>query len=160
MQVLYIASAVALLVSFIADRKKTGKALRVTIRKLQRILPGYMHLLILLSFVLLVSDSLIVKFLSASSAWVGLVSGLLMGSITMIPGFIAYPLAGVLVEQGVRMMVVAGFVTSLMMVGLVTFPVERNYFGTRLALIRNGLALLIAVIISVLMGLFFGEWSL
>ena len=152
-------AAVALLVSWVADRQKTGKALRVTMKKMRRILPGYLHLLILLSFVLLVSDSWIVKLLSASSPWIGLASGLAMGSITMIPGFISYPLAGVLVDQGVRMMVVAGFVTSLMMVGVITFPVERTYFGTRLALLRNGISLLIALIISVVMGLFYGEWS-
>ena len=159
MHALYLAAAVALLVSFIADRGKTGKALRITVVKLRRILPGYLHLLILLSFVLLVSDSWIVNLLGTSSPWVGLISGMAIGSITMMPGFISYPLAGVLVDQGVRMMVIAGFVTSLMMVGVVTFPVERNYFGTRLALMLNGLALLVALIISVVMGLFYGEWS-
>ena len=155
-----MAAGVALLVSLVADRGKTVRALKVTIKKLRRILPGYLHLLILLSFVLLISDSLIVKLLSSTSPWIGLAAGLSLGSITMIPGFISYPLAGVLVEQGVRLLVVAGFVTSLMMVGVVTFPVERSYFGTRLALLRNGISLFIALIISVAVGLFFGELSL
>ncbi len=159
MQTLYIAAVVALLVSFLFDRSKTGKAVKISIKKLRHILPGYLHLLILLSFVLLVSDSVIIKLLNVSSPWIGLGSGLAIGSITMIPGFISYPLAGVLVEHGVRFMVVAGFVTSLMMVGVVTFPVEREFFGTRLALMRNGVALVIALVISIVMGFAFGEWS-
>ncbi len=152
-------AAAALVLSLVADRRKTMKALGVTFKKLRRILPGYLHLLILLSFVLLVSDSLIVKLLSASNLWYGLASALGIGSLTMIPGFISYPLAGVLVEQGVPTMVVAGFVTSLMMVGMITFPVERAYFGVRMALMRNGVALFIALVISVVMGIAYGEWS-
>ncbi len=159
MQALYAAAAVSLLVSVVVDRKRTWQALQVTVRKLRRILPGYLHLLILLSFVLLVSDAMIVRLLGSANPWLGLGAGLAIGSITMIPGFISYPLAGVLVEQGVRLMVVAGFVTSLMMVGVVTLPVERAYFGTRLALLRNGVALLIALLISVVMGLAYGEWA-
>ena len=155
---LYVAAAAALLISAAADRRKTGKALKVTVKKLRRILPGYLHLLILLSFVLLVSDSFIIKTLSASNPWFGLGSALSIGSFTMIPGFISYPLAGVLVQQGVPYMVVAGFVTSLMMVGVVTFPVEKAYFGMRMALMRNGVSLVIALVISVVMGLVYGEW--
>ncbi len=159
MQALYIVAVVALLVSFIADRGKTGKALKITLKKLRRILPGYLHLLILLSLVLLISDSIIIKVLSVANPLIGLGTALAIGSITMIPGFISYPLAGVLVEHGVRTMVVAGFVTSLMMVGIVTFPVEKAYFGMRLALLRNGIALAVSLIISIAMGFAFGEWS-
>ncbi len=159
MLALYVVAAAALLVSAAADRRKTVQALRVTLKKMRRILPGYLHLLILLSFVLLVSDSMIIKLLNASNPWLGLTSGLAIGSLTMIPGFISYPLAGVLVEHGVPYMVVAGFVTSLMMVGVVTFPVERAYFGVRMALMRNTVALLVALVISVIMGLVYGEWN-
>ncbi len=158
MLALYVVAGAALLISAAADWRRTLKALRVTLKKLWRILPGYLHLLILLSFVLLVSNSLIIKLLSASNPWIGLASGLAIGSLTMIPGFISYPLAGVLVDPGVPYMVVAGFVTSLMMVGVITFPVERAYFGVRLALMRNVVALVIAIVISVIMGIVFGEW--
>jgi len=158
MLALYVVAAAALLISVAADRRKTWKALKVTVKKLRRILPGYLHLLILLSFVLLVSDSFIIKLLSATNPWAGLAWALAIGSLTMIPGFISYPLAGVPVEQGVPYMVVAGFVASLMMVGIVTFPVEKSYFGMRMALMRNGLSLLIALVISVVMGVVYGEW--
>jgi hypothetical protein len=43
----------------------------------------------------------------------------------MMPGFIAYPLAGVLVNKGVPYMVVASFETTLMMAGILTCPVKK-----------------------------------
>jgi hypothetical protein len=43
----------------------------------------------------------------------------------MMPGYFAYPLAGVLVNKGVTYMVVACFATTLLMVGVLTYPVEK-----------------------------------
>lgn len=158
MRELYIVTLLCLGVSLIVDRRRTRQALRVAIRKLGRILPGFLHLMILLSFVMLISDTLIVRLLSAANPWLGLSAGLAIGSITMMPGFVSYPLAGVLAGKGVPMLVIAGFVTSLMMVGVITYPVERAYFGVRLTLLRNGTSLVIALLISVVIGLAYGEF--
>jgi len=40
-----------------------------------------------------------------------------VGSITLIPGFISYPIASVLIREGASYAVVATFMTTLMMVG-------------------------------------------
>jgi uncharacterized membrane protein YraQ (UPF0718 family) len=74
-----------------------------------------------------------------------------------MPGFIAFPLCGVLLERGALYMVLSAFSTTLMMVGVVTFPLERTYLGTRLALVRNVASLLIAIVVAVATGLVFGE---
>jgi hypothetical protein len=50
--------------------------------------------------------------------------------------------------------VVAVFVTSLIMVGFVTLPLEIRYFGKKAALLRNALSLIAAIIIGGLIGLF------
>lgn len=158
MRGLYIVTLLSLAISLVMDRRRTGQALRVAARKLRRILPDFLHLMIVLSFVMLVSDSVIVRLLSAANPWLGLSAGLAIGSITMMPGFVSYPLAGVLAAKGVPMLVIAGFVTSLMMVGIVTYPVERTYFGVRLTLLRNGVSLVMALLISVAIGLAYGEF--
>jgi uncharacterized membrane protein YraQ (UPF0718 family) len=54
-------------------------------------------------------------------------------------------------------MVLSAFTTSLMMVGIVTFPIERSYFGTKVTLIRNFMSLLIAILIAIITGFCFGE---
>ena len=126
-------------------------------KKLGRILPNYLKLLILIAVVLFFAEGLIVKYLGGENSLFGLAVGLLLGSVTMMPGFIAYPLSGILVERGVLYMVVAGFVTTLMMVGVLTFPVEKEYFGVKATVIRNGMSFIIAAVIAAAMGVVYGE---
>jgi len=83
--------------------------------------------------------------------------GLIIGSITMMPGFIAYPLAGILVSRGVNYMVVAAFITTLMLVGVATYPVEKEYFGIKATVWRNIAGFIISAIIAVATGILYGE---
>ncbi|MCG8686585.1 MAG: hypothetical protein MI892_17025, partial [Desulfobacterales bacterium] len=68
------------------------------------------------------------------------------------PAFIAFPLVGSFVNVGVSIVPAVAFLTTLTMVGFVTFPLERREFGTKFALYRNGFSFLFAVVIAVLMG--------
>lgn len=81
----------------------------------------------------------------------------LIGSIAAVPGFIAFPLAGILRDNGISYTVIAAFTTTLMMVGITTFPVEAAYLGNRVALIRNIIGFIIAILVALFIGLFFGE---
>ena len=96
-------------------------------------------------------------FLNAEKTIKGFIIALLLGSITMIPGFIAYPIAKVLIEKGVSYTVVAGLVTSLMLVGIVTFPLEKKYFGSKATILRNIMSFFISGLIALIMGIFYGE---
>lgn len=71
---------------------------------------------------------------------VGIFIAGLIGSVTLIPGFVAFPLAGELLRNGAGVLQTATFVSALMMVGLVTLPLEISCFGRRAAIIRNLLA--------------------
>ena len=125
MKYLYLATALALIVSFIKDRDKTYKGIKLGLKKFNRILPSYLVLLLIISLVLLISQSFIVTYLSQENRALGTVMGIVIGSITMMPGFIAYPLAGILMKEGVPFIILGGFVASLMLVGVVTYPVEK-----------------------------------
>ena len=50
-----------------------------------------------------------------------------VGCITLIPGFVAFPLAASLVKAGAGYGQIAMFVSTLMMVGVATFPLEDVY---------------------------------
>ena len=54
-------------------------------------------------------------------------------------------------------MVLSAFTTTLMMVGVLTFPIEKEYFGVKVAVIRNVIGLFIALSVAVATGIFFGE---
>jgi uncharacterized membrane protein YraQ (UPF0718 family) len=154
---LYVVTAILVIVSFIADRKKTLQGIKIGLKKFRKILPDYLKILIFVAVILFFSESLIAEYLGQDNTFLGMVIGLILGSVTIMPGFIAYPLAGVLVEKGVLYMIVAAFVTTLMMVGLLTYPLEKEYLGVRATLLRNGGSFLIAVIISLTIGFCYGE---
>ena len=95
-----------------------------------------------------------IKFeeLGKESGMVGMAIAAVIGSITLIPGFIAFPLAASLLAAGAGYGQIAMFLTTLMMVGIVTLPLEVTYFGKRLAVMRNALGLAYAVLASFLLG--------
>ena len=155
---LYVITGLALAISLIASREKTVQALRISGRRFTSILPAFLIMLVLVSVVLfLVPDEAISNYLAGNNKFVGVLFASFFGSITLMPGFIAYPLAGILLKKGVAYMVLSAFTTTLMMVGVLTYPIEKQYFGAKVTIMRNTISLLIALIITVVTGIFFGE---
>lgn len=150
---LYLMTFLLLALSFSKDRKKTVQALEKAWKSFEGILPQFLSILILVGLMLAVLDeSVISRLLGAESGFVGMAIAAITGSVTLIPGFIAFPLAASLLAAGAGYGQIAMFLTTLMMVGIVTLPLEATYFGKRLAIQRNLLAFLYAVISSLLLG--------
>jgi len=159
MYYLYIATGLTLLISFIVNRAKTLKAVKIAFKQLATIFPAFLTMLILVSIVLFfVPDKIISNYLGNNNKLIGVVLASLFGSITLMPGFIAFPLSGILLKKGVSYMVLSSFTTTLMMVGILTYPVEKKYFGTKVTIIRNIVSLLISLIVALSVGFFFGEF--
>ena len=155
---LYVITGLALAISLIASREKTLKALKISYRRFINILPAFLIMIILVSVVLfLLPDYVISNYLGVENKFTGVLLASLLGSITLMPGFIAFPLAGILLKKGVAYMVLSAFTTTLMMVGVLTYPIEKQYFGVKVTIMRNAISLLIALIIAVMTGIFFGE---
>jgi uncharacterized membrane protein YraQ (UPF0718 family) len=158
MYYLYGATGLAVLISVILDRKKTLVALKIAWKKFIAILPAFLTMLILVSIVLfIVPDAMISQYLGNESRFIGIICASSFGSITLMPGFVAYPLCGILLKKGVSYMVLAAFTTTLMMVGILTYPVEKEYFGVKVTIIRNVVSFFIALLIALAIGIFFGE---
>jgi uncharacterized membrane protein YraQ (UPF0718 family) len=155
---LYAITGLALIISLVVSRDKTLKALIISYRRFISILPAFLIMLVLASTVLfLIPDEVISSYLGVESNVAGILLASFLGSITLIPGFIAYPLAAILLTKGVAYMVLSAFTTTLMMVGILTYPIEKQYFGSRVTIMRNTISLLIALIIAIVTGIFFGE---
>jgi len=152
MLIITIAAALA---SLLFDRRRTWAGLRRGVRMFLAILPDLLVVLIAAAALLaLTPESAIVRLLGKGSGPAGIAAAAIIGSIALVPGFIAFPLAAVLHQSGVSLDVIAVFITTLMMVGIVTLPVERKYFGWKIALYRNGLSFAGALVVGLLMGLF------
>ncbi|NCD00070.1 MAG: permease [Bacteroidia bacterium] len=153
MTLLLIIAGICLILSLIANRKKTWLGIKKGLKMFLNISPVIISVLILVSIVLfLLPNEVIVKHLGEEAGFLGYFFAAIIGSVALIPGFIAYPLAGLLVKNGVSYPVISVFVTTLMMVGILTFPIEMKYFGFKTTLIRNTLYFVGAIIIGVLIG--------
>ena len=158
MYYLYILTGVLLLVSLIKDPKKTVRALKIASKKIYHILPAFLSMLVLVSIILfLVPNSLISHYLGGNGKLVGVIIASVFGSITLMPGFISFPLCGILLQKGVSYMVLSAFSTTMMMVGVITFPVEKAYFGVKVTILRNVISYFIALVIALVTGIYFGE---
>lgn len=159
--IFYGVTAILLAASFFADKKKTLKALKISWKKFITILPMFIVMLVLVSISLyMMPQEIISEYLGEKDLLKGMGIAVIVGSLALMPGFIVFPLCGILREQGVPYMVLSGFTTSLMMVGLLTLPIEKEYFGLKTALIRNAIGLVIALIIAFITGLAFVEVAL
>jgi uncharacterized membrane protein YraQ (UPF0718 family) len=155
---LYIIVGLAILASLVASRDKTLRALKISAKRFAKIFPAFLMMIILVSIILyLIPDEVIVKYLGGGNKFVGATFAALLGSVTILPGFIAFPLSGILLKKSVAYMVIAAFTTTLMMVGVLTAPIEKSYFGMKVTVLRNTISFFIALIVSVMIGIFFGE---
>ena len=151
--ILYVIAGAGLLASLLKDRVKTIKALNKAWKAFEGILPQLLVVLILVAVTLAVLDTAtIARYLGSGSGPVGVIIAALVGAITLIPGFVAFPAAAALLNAGAGATQIAAFVSSLMMVGVVTLPMEMKYFGRRAALLRNGFAFIFSFIAAVFVG--------
>lgn len=151
--VLYGLAALGLIVSFFKSRQKTKLALKKAWKSFEGILPQLLTIMLLVGIMLSILDEEVIsKLLGSESGMVGMAIAAVIGSITLIPGFVAFPLAASLLKAGAGYAQITMFITTLMMVGIVTLPVETRYFGRKAAVRRNLLAFAYAVCISFVIG--------
>jgi len=154
----YTITGLILLISFIINKQKTIKAIKISFIKFKKIFPTFITMLIFVSIILfLFPDEVISNYLGSSSKFISVLLASFIGSITLMPGFVAFPLSGILLTKGVPYMVLSAFTTTLMMVGIITFPLEKEYFGVKVTVIRNTISFFIALIVAIITGIFFGE---
>jgi uncharacterized membrane protein YraQ (UPF0718 family) len=117
-----------------------------------------------MSFILIViglslsmlSTETISEIIGENSGIAGIAMAIATGAVTLVPSVIAFPLGATLLDQGAGLLQIAGFLAALMGIGIVTFPMEKQFFGTEFALYRNIGTLVMTITfvlaISVLMG--------
>lgn len=150
---IYIVTAVALGISFIKSKEKTIQALKKAWKSFENILPQFLSILLIIGFVLSVLNAnQISKLIGQESGWIGVFIASIIGSITLIPGFIAFPLASALLNNGAGYMQIGAFISTLMMVGIVTIPLEIKFFGKKAAILRNTLAFIFSLFVALMLG--------
>lgn len=147
-----------LIVSFVKDKKKTKMSLKKAWKAFENILPQLLVVLLLVGVLLAVLNTdVISKVIGKDSGWLGIVLSAVVGAITLIPGFVAFPMAAMLLQGGAGYMQIGAFISTLMMVGVVTMPIEIKYFGKKLSIWRNVLAFIFSFAVALIIGLVVGH---
>ncbi len=153
--IIYIVTIVLLVVSFFKSKEKTVRGLKKGVKTFLKILPILIPLFLFVGIILaLVTPEFISNSLGESSGIFGIAFGLVIGSITFMSPFVAYPLGVELLENGAAYPQIAGFLVTLMSVGVVYFAAESKFFSKKAAIVRNLIsfigALIVIVIVSVM----------
>ena len=151
---IYLIAIILLVASLIKSREKTKKALLKAWNSLKNILPMLLGIILFVGLMLSILDAnLISKIIGSQSGFYGVMLASAVGSITLIPGFIAFPTAALLLNGGAGYIQIAAFVQTLMMVGIVTLPMEIKYFNKKVAILRNILSFVLSIGVAYLIGL-------
>lgn len=151
--IVWIGTLIFLGFSFAKNKVKTKQALKMAFGMGKGMLASILSIIFAIGLILtIVPPAGIAKFLGEQSVLLATVGGALLGTITLIPAFIAFPLVGTLVNAGVSVVPVVAFLTTLTMVGVVTFPLEKKEFGAKFTTVRNGLSFIFAIAIALVMG--------
>jgi len=143
-----------LVISLIKDRAKTKQSLLVAAKSFFRILPIVLIIIIFIGLLLgFVPLDLISKTMGEQAGFGGVILIASVGAILHIPALIAFPLAASLLKGGAAVAAVAAFITTLTMIGTVTLPLEIKELGKKMALLRNGVSFIFAIIIALIMGM-------
>jgi len=152
--ILYLLAVIALIGSWANDRQKTVAALIKAWKAFDTILPQLLGVLVLIGVLLAYLDApTIGRILGKDSGWWGVLVAAVVGSVTLIPGFVAFPTAAMLLKNGAGLTQIAAFISTLMMVGVATMPVEIKYFGKKVAVYRNLTAFVFSFVVAWVIGM-------
>ena len=150
---IWVGTLIFLGISLAKDKVKTKRALKIALGMGKGMVVSILSIVFAIGLILtLLPPTEIAAFLSSQSALRATGGGALLGTVTLVPAFIAFPLVGTLVNAGVSVIPSVAFLTTLTMVGIVTFPLEKRAFGVKFTAVRNGLSFLFAIVIALVMG--------
>ena len=150
---IYSLLAVCLVASLIKSKEKTKKAFKIAGKALLKTAPSLLTVLGIVGLTLgILTPETISRLVGAEAGFTATILAAVIGAVTLIPSLVAFPLAGSLLRSGATVMTISAFITTLVMVGIMTAPMEIKSLGKKFTLLRNGLGFIAALIIAGIMG--------
>jgi uncharacterized membrane protein YraQ (UPF0718 family) len=151
--IIYILCITLLVISFIKDKEKTKLALKNGFKSFENIMPQFLFIIIIVSIVLsIVNPSTISNLIGPESKLFGIALSSIVGSITMMPTFVAFSIGDSLLKSGAGYAQVSALISTLTMVGVLTFSLEASYIGKKAAFYRNFIAFLFSFLVAFFVG--------
>ena len=150
--IIYGLTGLAFTASLIQSRQKTKKALTAALMSFGKTGASLLTVLGIVGLTLgILTPEKISALVGVEAGFLATVGAAVAGAVTLIPSLVAFPLAGSLLRAGASVMTVSAFITTLVMVGFATFPMEMKVLGRKFALLRNAFGFLSALAIAALM---------
>ena len=147
--ILYIIAFVLFLISYKKDKKKTKKALLKGWKSIENILPQFLGIILVVGLTLaILKPETISNIIGSNSGIFGVILSALLGSIAMMPTFVAFSTGNMLLQNGAGIAQVAALISTLTLIGIITIPLETKYIGKRAAIYRNILAFVFSIIVA------------
>lgn len=145
---------VGLLIAFVKDRDKAIESVKLAGKSFINMLPMVFIIIIFIGLLLgFIPPEQISRFVGEQSGIAGVFLIGIVGALMHIPALLSFPLAASILESGASITAVAAFITTLTMIGMITLPLEIKILGKKMALLRNGLSFVFALLIAFLMGM-------
>ena len=136
--IIYGLATTLTIASAVFNIDKTKKGIKKGFKSFMKLMPVLVPLFMFVGILMtLVTPTLISGMLGEESGVLGIGVGLIIGSVTFMPPFVAFPLGRELLDSGAAYPQVAGFLVTLMSVGVVYFAAESIFFSKKAALVRN-----------------------
>jgi len=145
---------VGLLIAFVKNKEKAFTSLKIALKSFIKLLPIVFIIIIFIGLLLgFVPPEQISRFVGEQSGIGGVLLIGVVGALMHIPALLSFPLAASMLESGASITAIAAFITTLTMIGMITLPLEIKILGKKMALLRNGLSFIVALLIAFLMGM-------
>lgn len=146
---LYIAVAILFLISYKKDKNKSKRAFLKGIKSIENILPQFLGIILVVGLTLaILNPEIISSIIGESSGVMGVALSAVLGSVAMMPTFVAFSTGDMLLKSGAGMAQVAALISTLTLIGVITIPLESKYIGKRATFYRNLLAFIFSFIVA------------
>lgn len=151
--IIYSICIIVIIISFFKDKEKTKIGVKNGLKSFENIMPQFLFIMIIISIVLCVVNPITIsKLIGPKSNFLGILLSSTVGSITMMPTFVAFSTGDSLLRSGAGIAQVSALISTLTMVGILTFTLEASYIGKKAAFYRNFLAFLFAFFVAFFVG--------
>ncbi len=152
--ILYLIAFLLFLISYKKDKGKTKKALLTGVKAIENILPQFLGIILIVGLTLsILKPEIISKIIGSNSNIFGVLLSAILGSIAMMPTFVAFSTGDMLLKNGAGIAQVAALISTLTLIGIVTIPLEVKYIGKKAAIYRNVVAFIFSIIVAFFVGL-------
>jgi uncharacterized membrane protein YraQ (UPF0718 family) len=151
--ILYGSAITLLLISYIKDKNKTKLALKKAWKSFENVMPQFLGIVFIIGLTLAVlKPEDISKIIGSESGIVGVIISAVVGSITLMPTFVAFQTSDMLLKNGAGYAQIGALVSTLTLVGVITLGLEAKYIGKKAAVYRNFIAFLFSFLIAYVIG--------